>query len=353
MHKLVIFCAPGFLKKTGYYFRCLRDKANFEEVGYDVELVVFKPFNFASKAQPDIKIINVFTLLKYRKNFHVYFAENISMIMPLLILKSFFRVKAKYGFVYHGSLHELKFDRFGYIKKRLYKYFEKYADNNLDFVFLISASFKRILNKERLFRDIPTYITPNLPDKKFVDNLKNSKRKQNHDEKIILTYLGNTQAWQNIDYILQTFKKLSRLDKRLNLQLITSEPIKMGELVSKYSLEVDTFEVFTVKNEEVPYYLINSDCLLIVRDINDTNRASCPTKAIEYLMSGTKILVSEELGDISELVESYCLGYVIKEHEKEDIELIYNKILSFKGNKNNPIVPELSVDKNISAYKSV
>ena len=252
MHRLVIFCAPGFLKKTGYYFRCLRDKANFEEVGYDVELVVFKPFDFSGKALQDVKVVNIFTLLNYRKNFHVYFAENISMIMPLLILKSIFRVKAKYGFVYHGSLHELKFDRFGYFKKKLYKYFEKYADKNLDFVFLISASFKRILNNERLFRNITTYITPNLPDKKFVDNLNNSKSLKRHDDKIVLTYLGNTQAWQNIDYILQTFKKLSRLDKRLNLQLITSEPIKMAELVSKISLEVGTYEVFTVKNQEVP-----------------------------------------------------------------------------------------------------
>ena len=70
-------------------------------------------------------------------------------------------------------------------------------------------------------------------------------------------------------------------------------------------------------------------------------------------MSGTKILVSEELVDISEFVENYRLGYVIKEHEKENVELIYSKILSFKNNKNNLLVPELSLDKNISAYKSI
>lgn len=357
MNKVVIFCAPGFLKKTGYYFRCLRDKLNFEAVGYSAELLVFKPFTLKRAKKENYKIINIIDLIYLRKDIDIYFSENISMIFPIVILKTILRVKAKFGFVYHGSLHELKYDRFGTFKYSLYKFFEIYADKNMNFVFFISKSFKKMLNNQGLFRNVSSFITPNLPEKKFIDNINLLIAGDSiENENIVLTYVGNTQKWQNIDYLIYLFKNLNLMNEKFYLQLITSDMSEMVKKVQNFDLKSGSFKVFKVQNQDVPHYLVNSDCLLIVRDVNDTNRASCPTKAIEYLLSGTKLLVSDELGDISNLVDNYDLGYVLKDDDKENFELIYSKIMSFKNKKNKinlAEVCELSSKFNLEVYKKV
>jgi len=366
MKKVSIFCAPGFHKKTGYYFRCLRDAKNFEQCGYEVELFTFSLFRRQDDSEVNAKGVNLFdTLLSNKvKRDGLFIGENISMVLPLLLLQFFsFTKKQKLGFVYHGSLDELRYDSNGLIKYYLYRLFENLADRKFDFVFLVSKAFSNLLVKQKRLQKIRHVITPNLPDESFIKGLNTYKNKLDSEDendksssRITLTYLGNAQKWQNIDYVVELCKQLYAIDQKVLVQFITNEVAQISTKLLSAEAPPDSYSVFQVPNCDVPKYLVSSDCLIVIRDVNETNIVSCPTKAIEYIYSGSKLIVSETLGDISDLVLKYNLGIVLEKSKSNDFKSLYSSILNMKlqpKNTNVDRIIELDRKKLIKVYQEL
>ncbi len=57
------------------------------------------------------------------------------------------------------------------------------------------------------------------------------------------------------------------------------------------------------------------------------NKVACPTKAMEYLSSGTDLVISEGLGDITKTVLELNRGLVVK--PSDDISCVSNKIIDY------------------------
>lgn len=339
--KVIIYCAPGFFKKTGYFQRCHRDKDIFKSLGCEVEVCVFSPFKNQEKRSDlgkDVKIIGFKDLVTITKcnNEVLHLAENISMTIPLFFVYLFSSFKSKYGFVYHGSLDELRYDKLGFLKYVVYKLFEKISDRYFDFVMLVSSEFSNTLKSKNILSNISHIISPNIPDENFLKKLEYVKKSTMpaNNKYPQITYIGNSQKWQNIDYLIELLEGLYLINKPVHFNFITLDVEKIKTKLIDKKIPSDSYRVFSSTHNDIPKYLVESDFLIVIRDQTETNRVSCPTKAVEYLFSGTKLIVSENLGDISKLVENYDLGIIISEKEKYDFEMIASKLDSHVGIKN-------------------
>lgn len=126
-----------------------------------------------------------------------------------------------------------------------------------------------------------------------------------HD--IILAYAGSTAGWQSfglLENILEPYLLKSTSNKVLFLS--QKEP-NIEKLISRFSGQVSRC---WVSHETVPELLSVCDMGILIREQSTTNRVAAPTKFAEYLASGLKIIISENLGDYSDFVLQENCGMV-------------------------------------------
>lgn len=58
-----------------------------------------------------------------------------------------------------------------------------------------------------------------------------------------------------------------------------------------------------------------ADLAVLIREDHPLNEVACPTKFAEYVMCGLPVLITEGLGDLSELVQRKKLGIVMKDEK--------------------------------------
>jgi glycosyltransferase involved in cell wall biosynthesis len=85
----------------------------------------------------------------------------------------------------------------------------------------------------------------------------------------------------------------------------------MRELCKSVGLKDKDCTVLSLGPTAVPRYLAAADVGLLPRDENLVNRVASPVKFAEYLASGIPVILSDGIGDYSELVRSGDLGAVL------------------------------------------
>jgi hypothetical protein len=125
---------------------------------------------------------------------------------------------------------------------------------------------------------------------------------------LTLVYSGSTAGWQSFSLLEKLLTQV--LDRQPNARvLFLSKPDKHNAaLQQRYPGRVD---VQWLKAEEVGTTLQACDAGILVREHTITNRVASPTKFAEYLNAGLPVIISEHLGDFSELVRRERLGMVL------------------------------------------
>ena len=87
-----------------------------------------------------------------------------------------------------------------------------------------------------------------------------------------------------------------------------------------FALFLDGVEFLkSVEQSKVKYNLALADYGILLRDNNTTNRVASPSKFAEYLAAGLKVIISENIGDLSEFVTSNDCGYIIDQININDL----------------------------------
>lgn len=355
MKNVLMIVAPGYRKKTGYYLRANRDKNMIEKIGFSVMI-----WDFLKHIRRYGLVHATLFFSKKISSFDYVVCENISAVLPILIFNTLSKIKRnqKLIFVSHGSLEDLRPYPFFYFKYPFYKYLEYYALKKFDYVFCVSQVMKETFIK-KIVNESKFLVTPNVPDKSFIEQVfaekeinKTQLRKSLRlpvDKKIIC-YCGNLQAWQKIDLLIEVCVRLAK-NNSYYFVFLTKEVEGFAHKLKSMNLNDDLFLLKSVSNDDVPQYLVASDLLYAVRDENETNRVACPTKLVEYIYSGTDIIVSKGIGDISTIIKNYSLGIVVSEAEVMQPQRLADKIVSYfyKNKFNN----EFEVKKSIFSVESV
>lgn len=126
-----------------------------------------------------------------------------------------------------------------------------------------------------------------------------------NSDDIVFVYSGSAAGWQSLQQLYGWLSFAFSKNQKIKLLLLTTQKTLTGTPLEKYS---DRIKLKWVDHEKVQALISCGDYGLLIREKSVTNHVSSPTKFAEYLYSGMKIIISEEVGDFSLFVTQHNCG---------------------------------------------
>ena len=264
----------------------------------------------------------------YRSNFEKYLLifkiKNITEIYTrsiidffwILFFKTILMRKWNLAFDFRGlSSAEGSFRGKSKIKVLILECLEWVAYNYSDRLFTVSKKFKSYLETKYTTRKNITVIPCCVENSVFV-----SKPTYTTGDKLNFLYVGGLSTWQKFEYILTVYGIIS---KKMNssLTIITNE-VSQAEGILKVK-GVDA-KVFRMDHKNISLELTKYDFGFLFRDNILLNNVASPVKFLEYISNGVIPIISENIGDYSELVISNKIGIIETPNINKMIEDIVN-----------------------------
>ncbi len=145
-------------------------------------------------------------------------------------------------------------------------------------------------------------VIPSCSNKFFDFDIENFKEKK----EIIIIFSGSLSKWHSFDLMIKHFETFLISSKKVKILILSKPNSKFDLLLEKFPKRVS---IDWVKPSHVKNILINADYGYVYRESSITNEVASPVKIAEYLSCGLKIIISKNLGDYSELVNNYNLGF--------------------------------------------
>lgn len=137
-------------------------------------------------------------------------------------------------------------------------------------------------------------------------------------EDVVLAYSGSASGWQSFELLEEQLDLQLRRDHRMAVLFLAPMNLDDLELARKHPGRV---RQAWLPHEEVAATLAACDYGILVRERTVTNRVASPTKLAEYLACGLPVLISEELGDATQLVRELGCGRILADGALGDVEL--------------------------------
>lgn len=131
-------------------------------------------------------------------------------------------------------------------------------------------------------------------------------------DRIVLSYLGGLQPWQNVDRILDIVIELGKIDKRIFFALFTPhDPNPYRERLDR--IGTDNYFIKSLGKSEVQTYFSHVDVSFLLRDDRPLNQVSSPTKIRESLALGIPVIGTMYSGDIESVVRHDYNGFILSD----------------------------------------
>jgi hypothetical protein len=342
----VILVSGGFRRRTGYYVRCLRDQAEMEGLGFSCEIISIG--SLWSRPRGSGRSPTGSPLSRLR-GADVVILENYGALTAYGFVRSLgLAGSGRAVFVAHGSLDELDEFPFARIKRAVYSRAEHSMVPRMTGVLCVSGAMAREFRARFPTVTGPIHVSPNIPPTGFYEGIQASRLLSRTDlrgalglpaDARILLYSGNLQPWQHLEGLVSLAKEWVRGADDTHVGCLSIAADHLARQLVKGGVPSDRMTVRSVPNHEVPGYLVAADWLWVVRERTRINRVACPTKAAEYLLSGGRLIISEDLGDLSEIVRRRGLGIVVSPGEVGDPARLARRLLEDPDPPSVPALP--------------
>jgi hypothetical protein len=161
---------------------------------------------------------------------------------------------------------------------------------------------------------------------------------------IVFGYAGSLAGWQSFQLLYHFIKPFLSLPD-CKIIFLSSVDENIERLKAEFPGKVICKKVGA---RQVPHYLIACDYGLLIREQSVTNKVASPVKFAEYLSCGLKVIISDQLGDYSELVKKNNFGHLYNEF-REPVRLS----ISQKQTLRLMALSMFSKNKFITQYKKV
>ncbi len=129
-----------------------------------------------------------------------------------------------------------------------------------------------------------------------------AKKAIGFDEKaIVFVYSGSVAGWQSFNMLHDYISPILSMDSNYKLMFLSDEDENILKLQHQFPHQVICKKL---KVNDVPKYLLAADYGLLLREETVTNQVASPVKFAEYIACGLKVIISQHLGDYTELVET-------------------------------------------------
>lgn len=241
----------------------------------------------------------------------------------------------KYNAVVRQHLSKSQFDFFKHIS-----YTECITVHEADRIFAVSNQLKKYLIQNYGVKKDKFFIYPCLSDsnKFYYDEfLRNSMREELRykENDIVYLYAGGLNNLYHVsDNILIFLNIVAQKDPNSKFLLLSKDRLDNDIVLKEYPALVGRFINKSVNNSEMVKYLNAADYGLLFRENVPMNNVASPSKFAEYMLCGLPTIISEGVGDYSELCEKEGLGILFKETELTDMNTFdYNKIRNRQFNR--------------------
>jgi hypothetical protein len=209
-----------------------------------------------------------------------------------------------------------------YLRKNVRKW-EKLAVNNSDFRISVSEKLVSYWKDEYDYKSnehvvIPcTLDTKHFSETKFL--IKNEQKQLREDlgfsvTDIVAVYSGSNAPWQSFKLLSDNLSQMFDLDPNFKVLFLSKDNEELKALQQKHKGRI---VVKWLDHKDVLSYLRCCDYGILLRERSNTNKVASPVKFAEYLYSGLKVLISEDLGDFSAFVVHHNCGSVINLNNKD------------------------------------
>ena len=125
---------------------------------------------------------------------------------------------------------------------------------------------------------------------------------------VVMVYSGTVVGWQSLELLERTVAPWLQAAARHRLLFLSGAHPVIDKLAARFPGQVMRE---WVEHHEVAARLSACDMGLLLRDMCITNRVASPTKFAEYLSCGLPVVISEGVGDFSQMVQEMDLGMVL------------------------------------------
>lgn len=321
----------------GYRTRVLGELLSLDRIGTDPFLLVFdrnpSAFETTFDAAVGHKVIPRSAVLQFYaaipeivRTHQIKLVHAHNLYSAALALSS----RRKYGYRvvldYHGRIPEeyVFLGKGGAASRKALEMLERWCVRKCDHVIVVSQRLadyliERYRTPASKVSVIPCCTDPTLF--KWDPALRTSARRSLEiDDKFVCTHLGSFSAWYPPDLLLNAFNQvLKHADAHL---LMVTPDIEDATRYLKNNLPASRFTVVSAERAQVPALLNASDLGFLLLTQAPNIKTSSPVKFAEYLNCGLPVLISDNVGDYSQLVAAKTVGAIVAERVSFDKEII-------------------------------
>lgn len=249
-----------------------------------------------------------------------------------------------------AEAHYIERDSFHYkLEKFLERLYLRWSDiiiavSNKQLQFYSEICGEKIIEKKGK-------VIPNSVDlKKFKPSTFANKSKV----KLDFAYVGDASVRYDLKRIFDLFKFAYNMDSNTTITILTyaDEKIFTPYLNSLQDEMKKNVNLLRVASNEVPEHLTKCNVGLALYTPLKSNKVCAPIKLGEYLASGIPVVISNDVGDSTELIEKYDVGIILNNENYEEIILELLKLIKDKNINSRCIdVAEKDLNLTVSAEK--
>jgi glycosyltransferase involved in cell wall biosynthesis len=130
-------------------------------------------------------------------------------------------------------------------------------------------------------------------------------------DRFLVGYCGSLAPWQMPMESLAVFKLIAELRSDAHFLAVTPQTERFNAVAEAAGVARNRRTILSVPHLDVVNFLAAADVGLLIRASSLVNRVASPVKFAEYLSCGVPIILSEGIGDCSELVRTANVGLVL------------------------------------------
>lgn len=136
------------------------------------------------------------------------------------------------------------------------------------------------------------------------------RNEKNLNDKFVFVYAGGIGSWHYSDTVFKIVSEINRKFNNIFFIALTPNVKEAEEYSRKYSFNGNIL-IKSAAQKEVFEFLNAADMGLLLREYDPLNIVASPTKFAEYYLTGLPVMISDNIGDYSELVAKEKIGILL------------------------------------------
>lgn len=130
-------------------------------------------------------------------------------------------------------------------------------------------------------------------------------------DRFVVVYCGSITPYQMVEESVDLFREILTMRPDATFLGITPSVTLLTELLRARGVPSEKFQIISAPHSEVPKLLAAGDLAVLLRERSLVNAVASPVKFAEYLAAGIPVVLTEGIGDYSDLVRSNGVGCVL------------------------------------------